>query len=59
MKMNIPCRVLNMVKRYAITMDDSLMNNKPKDHVSPERQSKANAPKTHDLQKKKKVKIIK
>lgn len=53
MKMNIPCRVLKMVKRYAITMEDSLRKNKPKDHVSPSRQRRANAPNTHDLQKEK------
>ena len=49
MKMNIPCRVLKMVKRYAITTDDSFRKNKPNDHVSPSRQSKANAPSTQDL----------
>lgn len=32
-------------------MEDSLRKNKPKDHVSPKRQSSANAPSTHDLQR--------
>lgn len=32
-------------------MDDSLRKNKPKDHVSPNRQSNTNAPNTHDLRK--------
>ena len=51
MKMNMPCRVLKMVKRYAITMDESLKKSKPKDHVSPKRQRRANAPNTHDLRR--------
>lgn len=59
MKMNIPCRVLKIVKRYAITMEDSLRKNKPKDHVSPNRKSRANAPNTHDLWKRKKRNINK
>lgn len=49
MKMNIPCRVLKMLKRYAITTDDSLRKNKPKVHVRPSRQRRAKAPDTHDL----------
>ena len=50
MKMNIPCRVLKMVKRYAITMEESLRKSRPKDQVSPSRQRRTNAPDTHDLQ---------
>lgn len=49
MKMNIPCRVLKMVKRYAITMEESLRKSRPKDQVSPSRQRRTNAPDTHDL----------
>lgn len=51
MKMNIPCKVLKMVKRYAMTTDDSLRKNRPNDHVSPSRQSSANAPNTQDLRR--------
>lgn len=36
-------------------MEDSLRKNKPKDHVSPKRQSRANAPNTHDLRKERTV----
>lgn len=50
MKMNIPWKVLNMVKRYAITMDASLMKKRPKDHVRPSRHSSAKAPMTQDLE---------
>ena len=50
MKINIPWKALNMVKRYAMTTDDSLMKNKPKDHVRPSRQSRAKAPRTQDLE---------
>ena len=49
MKMNIPWKVLNMVKRYAMTIEASLMKKRPKDQVRPSRQSKANAPMTQDL----------
>lgn len=55
MKMNIPCRVLKMVKRYAITMEESSRKNRPKDQVSPSRQRRTNAPDTHDLGKNKAV----
>lgn len=55
MKMNIPCRVLKMVKRYAITMEESLRKNRPKDQVSPIRQRRTKAPDTHDLGKNKPV----
>lgn len=51
MKMNIPCRVLKMVNRYAITMEESLRKSRPKDQVSPSRQRRTNAPDTHDLWK--------
>lgn len=40
-----------MVKRYAITMEESFRKSKPKVHVSPSRQRRANAPNTHDLRK--------
>lgn len=49
MKINIPWKVLNMVKRYAMTMEASLMKNSPNDHVRPSRNSKAKAPMTQDL----------
>lgn len=49
MKMNIPWKVLNMVKRYAMTIEASLMKKRPKDHVRPSRNSKAKAPMTQDL----------
>lgn len=51
MKMNMPWKVLNMVKRYAMTTEESLMKNKPKDHVRPSRHSRAKAPITHDLKR--------
>lgn len=47
-----------MVKRYAITTEDSLRKNRPKDHVRPRRQSRANAPNTHDLMKRGKNKHL-
>lgn len=49
MKMNIPWKVLNMVNRYAMTIEASLMKKRPKDQVRPSRQSKAKAPMTQDL----------
>lgn len=49
-KMNIPCSVLKMVKRYAMTMEESLRKRRPKVHVRPSRQRSAKAPNTHDLQ---------
>lgn len=49
MKMNIPWKVLNMVKRYAMTIEASLMKKRPKDQVRPSRNSKAKAPMTQDL----------
>lgn len=49
MKINIPWKVLNMVKRYAITMEASLMKKSPKDQVRPSRHSRAKAPMTQDL----------
>lgn len=50
MKINIPWKVLNMVKRYAITMEASLMKKSPKDQVRPSRHSRAKAPMTQDLE---------
>ena len=38
-----------MVKRYAMTIEASLMKKRPKDHVRPRRHSKAKAPMTQDL----------
>lgn len=52
MKMNIPWKVLNIVNRYAITMEASLMKKRPKDQVRPSRHSRAKAPMTQDLQNK-------
>jgi len=49
MKINIPWKVLNMVKRYAMTIEASLMKKRPKDHVRPSRHSRAKAPITQDL----------
>lgn len=49
MKINIPWKVLNMVKRYAMTIEASLMKKRPKDHVRPSRHSRAKAPMTQDL----------
>lgn len=49
MKINMPWKVLKMVKRYAKTTDDSLMKNKPNDQVRPKRHSRAKPPMTHDL----------
>lgn len=49
MKINIPWKVLNIVKRYAMTIEASLMKKRPKDHVRPNRHSKAKAPMTQDL----------
>lgn len=49
MKINIPWKVLNIVKRYAMTIEASLMKKRPKDHVRPRRQSRAKAPMTQDL----------
>lgn len=50
MKINIPWKVLNIVKRYAMTIEASLMKKRPKDHVRPSRHSRANAPMTQDLE---------
>lgn len=52
-KINIPWKVLNMVKRYAMTIEASLIKKRPKDHVRPSRHSKAKAPITQDLTDKK------
>lgn len=49
MKINIPWKVLKIVKRYAITMEASFMKKRPKDHVRPSRHSRAKAPMTQDL----------
>lgn len=49
MKMNIPCKVLKIVKRYAISMEESFKKNNPKDQVRPSRHSNAKAPSTQDL----------
>lgn len=49
MKINIPWKVLNIVKRYAMTMEASLMKKRPKDHVRPSRHNRAKAPITQDL----------
>lgn len=49
MKINIPWKVLKMVKRYAMTIEASLMKKRPKDHVRPSRHSRAKAPMTQDL----------
>lgn len=38
-----------MVKRYAMTTEDSLRKNRPNDQVRPRRKSRANAPSTQDL----------
>jgi len=55
-KINMPWKVLKMVKRYAKTTDDSLMKNKPNDQVRPKRHSRAKPPMTHDLEEQKKKK---
>jgi len=52
MKINIPWKALNTVKRYVITTVPSLINSKPNDHVRPRRHRRANAPRTQDLEKK-------
>ena len=49
MNINIPCRELKMVKRYAMMTVLSLIYMSPKAQVSPNRQSRAIAPITHDL----------
>lgn len=54
MKINIPWKVLKIVKRYAMTIEASLMKKRPKDHVRPSRHSRANAPMTQDLKDSKK-----
>ena len=56
MKINIPWKVLNMVKRYAMTIEASLMKKRPKDHVRPSRHSRAKAPMTQDLKDSRKKK---
>lgn len=57
MKMNIPCRELKMVKRYAMTTVLSLTYMRPKAQVSPRRHSKAMAPITQDLKGKQHINI--
>lgn len=42
-----------MVKRYAMTIEASLIKKRPKDHVRPSRHSKAKAPMTQDLKDRK------
>lgn len=49
MKINIPCRELKMVKRYAMMTVLSLIYISPKAHVRPSRHSRAMAPITQDL----------
>jgi len=49
MKINIPWKALNTVKRYVITTVPSLINSRPNDHVRPRRHRRANAPRTQDL----------
>ena len=49
MNINIPCRELKMVKRYAMMTVLSLIYMSPKAQVNPNRQSRAIAPITHDL----------
>lgn len=49
MNINIPCRELNMVKRYAMMTVLSLIYMSPNAQVSPNRQSSAIAPITQDL----------
>lgn len=49
MKINIPWKVLNIVNRYAMTIEASLIKKRPKDHVRPSRHSRAKAPMTQDL----------
>lgn len=49
MNINIPCRELNMVKRYAMMTVLSLIYMSPNAQVSPNRQSRAIAPITQDL----------
>lgn len=47
--MNIPCKVLKIVKRYAMITEESFKKNRPNDHVRATRHSKAKAPNTQDL----------
>lgn len=49
MNINIPCRELNMVKRYAMMTVLSLIYMSPNAQVSPNRHSRAMAPITQDL----------
>ena len=56
MNINIPCRELKMVKRYAMMTVLSLIYMSPKAQVNPNRQRRAIAPITHDLQRKEKIK---
>lgn len=49
MNINIPCRELNIVKRYAMMTVLSLIYMSPKAQVNPNRQRRAIAPITHDL----------
>lgn len=57
MKMNIPCRELKMVKRYAMTTVLSFTYMRPKAQVRPSRHSKAMAPITQDLRSKETVSL--
>lgn len=56
MNINIPCRELKMVKRYAMMTVLSLIYMSPKAQVNPKRQRRAIAPITHDLQREEKIK---
>lgn len=56
MNINIPCRELKMVKRYAMMTVLSLIYMSPKAQVNPNRQRRAIAPITHDLQREEKIK---
>lgn len=49
MKINIPWEVLNIVNRYAMTIEASLIKKRPNDHVRPSRHNRAKAPMTQDL----------
>lgn len=55
MNINIPCRELKMVKRYAMMTVLSLIYMSPKAQVNPNRQSRAIAPITHDLWREEKI----
>lgn len=55
MNINIPCRELKMVKRYAMMTVLSLIYMSPKAQVNPNRQRRAIAPITHDLRREEKI----